>query len=95
MTNKQSWGEEFDKWCKENEMVLRYKNVNEHNELIKDFISNLLASKSEQMERLKMTNKDQAWNMLCAKSMNDVGLDEGAMELFNAGISKAIEILKK
>ena len=47
------------------------------------------------MERLKMTNKDQAWNMLCAKSMNDVGLDEGAMELFNAGISKAIEILKK
>lgn len=99
MTNKQSWESEipiiYGQIMRSQIGSERPVGIQEAQDLLKDFIRQLLTSKSEQMERERLTNKDQAWNMLCAKSINDVGLDEGSMELFNAGISACQEILKK
>ena len=83
MTNKQSWG---DNW--ENELLVLCEKYCKHDDreynsclwhIFHPFIKKLLTSKSEQMEGEKIGRK--AWGEE----------DKG----FNAGISTAIEILKK
>jgi hypothetical protein len=85
MTNKQSWVENKDL---EYFYFTKFDDDRDFCKELREYINNLLSSKSEQMEREsvkipKGKHTGKSWCPQCE--------DEG----FNAGISKAIEILKK
>ena len=95
---QQNWEEEFDKEYYDEaqfECDVHERQKSFIRQLISHSTTQLVEKIKGEVEGLKLDNQDQAWNKLCAVSMNDVGLAEGSMELFNQALQEVIKIISK